>query len=230
MILNSSQTATPGVAEAEPCREQLPTTAIRKFRRGAASSLGAMLALAMASAATHAAGPADPNAGAAIMQKQMAQMTPELQAKAKALSPEIKQFLAKIAVKHTRHSDRATLLQVMHEILADYQSIVAAISVDNGELAAESARRLANHRLPRGGMLPYLPLDKVNSKDLSVLPGMEETIEGGATRLAEAAERGDMAGAATHLSKIMSGCVGCHQVFRGTPGTSPRLKPAATAP
>jgi hypothetical protein len=214
MILNSS----------------LPTTAIRRCRRATTWSLGTMLAMVMASAATHAAGPPDPNASAAIMQKQMSQMTPELQARAKALSPEVKQFLAKIAVKHTRHSDRATLLQVMHEILADYQSIVAAISVDNGELAAESARRLANHRLPRGGMLPYLPLDKVNSKDLSALPGMEDTVEGGATRLAEAAERGDMAEAATHLSRIMSGCVGCHQLFRGTPGVSARLKPVATSP
>jgi cytochrome c556 len=207
---------------------QLKAT-VRGRHRNTAWSLGAILAMVVASGATHAAGPPDPNAGAAIMQKQMAQMTPELQAKAKELSPEVKQFLAKIAVKHTRHSDRATLVQVMQEILADYQSIAAAIAVDNGELAAESARRLANHPLPRGGMLPYLPLDKVNSKDLSALPGMEETVEGGATRLAEAAERGDMAEAATHLSRIMSGCVGCHQVFRGTPGTSPRLKPVATA-
>lgn len=205
----------------------LPATAIRRYRGATAWLLGAVL-VALVSIAAHAAGPADPNAGAAIMQKQMAQMTPELQEKAKALSPEIKQFLAKIAIKHTRHSEQATLLQVMHEILADYQSIVAAISVENAELAAESARRLANHRLPRGGMLPYLPLEKVNSKDLAVLPGMEETVEGGATRLAAAAERGDMVEAATHLSKIMSGCVGCHQVFRGTPGTSPRLKPASS--
>ena len=206
----------------------LPATAIRRYRRAAARSLGAVL-VAVGSIAAYAAGPADPNAGAAVMQKQMAQMTPELQEKARALSPEIKQFLAKIAAKHTRHSDTATLAQVMQEILADYQTIAAAIAMDNGELAAEAARRLANHRLPRGGMLPYLPLDRVNSKDLAALPGMEDTVEGGATRLAEAAERGDMAEAATHLGRIMPGCVGCHQLFRGTPGTSPRLKPVAAA-
>ena len=101
-------------------------------------------------------------------------MTPELVEKAKALSPEIKQFLFKIALKHTRHSDTLTLRQVMQEILADYQAVGAAIATDNGDLAADAARRVANHRLPRGGMLPYLPLEKVNDQGPRVLPAMEE--------------------------------------------------------
>jgi hypothetical protein len=162
--------------------------------------------------------------GMELMQKQMAVMTPELREKANALSPEIKQFLMKVALKHPRQSDSLTLVQVMQEILADYQAVATAIAVDNGELAADAARRIANHRLPRGGMLPYLSLDKVTNQALSVLPAMEEAVEGGAKQLAAAAEKGDMASAAQHFGTVTSGCVACHAHFRGQPGTSPRVR------
>lgn len=164
----------------------------------------------------------DPKAG--VVQKQMALMTPELQQKAKALSPEIKQFLAHVAGKHSRKSDTLTLAQVMQEVLADYQAMASAITMDNGEAAAEAARRLADHRLPRGGLLPYMPLNMVNNQDLSVLPAMEEVVEGGSLRLAEAAEKGDMIGAAGHLGDVTKGCVACHQHFRGQPGASNLLR------
>ncbi|RPH62591.1 MAG: hypothetical protein EHM83_11365, partial [Burkholderiales bacterium] len=116
--------------------------------------------------------------GMELMQKQMAVMTPELREKANALSPEIKRFLMQVVLKHPRQSDTLTLAQVMQEILADYQAVATAIAVDNGELAADAARRIANHRLPRGGMLPYLSLEKVTTKELSVLPAMEQAVEG----------------------------------------------------
>ncbi|HRA77814.1 MAG TPA: hypothetical protein PK956_03320 [Burkholderiaceae bacterium] len=162
--------------------------------------------------------------GMELMQKQMAMMTPELREKANALSPEIKQFLMKVALRHPRQSDSLTLVQVMQEILADYQAVATAIAVDNGELAADAARRIANHRLPRGGMLPYLSLDKVTNQALAVLPAMEEAVEGGAKQLAAAAEKGDMVSAAQHFGTVTSGCVACHAHFRGQPGTSPRVR------
>lgn len=197
---------------------------MRKAKRGAIVTVVA-LGLGLSGAAwAQAPSKADMQRGAEIMQKQMAMMTPELVEKAKALSPEIKQFLVKIALKHSRHSDTLTLRQVMAEILADYQAIGAAIATDNGELASDAARRLANHRLPRGGMLPYLPLEKVTTKDLSLLPAMENIIEVGAIRLAEAAEKGDMGKAAQEFGAITGGCVTCHAHFRGQPGTSERLK------
>lgn len=163
--------------------------------------------------------------GQRILQKQMALMSPELQEKARALPPEIRQFLMKIALKHDRHSERLTLVQVMQEILADYQAVGAALASDNAELAADAARRIANHRLPRGGMLPYLPLDKVNAADLGVLPAMEVAIEGSAAELAQAAERGDLVAASQHFGTMTTGCVACHRHFRGQPGTSPRVRP-----
>ena len=135
--------------------------------------------------------------GMELMQKQMALMTPDLVEKANALSPQIKQFLMKVALKHPRQSDRLTLRQVMQEILADYQAVGAAIAVDNGELAADAARRIANHRLPRGGMLPYLPIEMVTTQALSVLPAMEDAVEGGARRWQRRPE-GDMVAAAQH--------------------------------
>lgn len=73
-------------------------------------------------------------------------------------------------------------------------------------------------------MLPYLPIEKVSDQALSVLPAMEEAVEAGARRLAEAAEKGDMVTAAQHFGTMTSGCVACHAHFRGQPGTSPRVR------
>lgn len=196
---------------------------IRKRQGRLAATVSLCLALAVPAWA-QAPGPQDMQRGKEFLQKSLAMMKPELAERAKALPPEIQQFLLRIAVKHERHSDSLTLVQVMHEILADYQAVGAAIAADNGALAADAARRIAGHRLPRGGLLPYLPLDKVNARDLGVLPAMEEAVEGGSLRLAAAAEKGDMAAAARHYGDVTAGCVACHAHFRGVPGTSDRLK------
>lgn len=194
------------------------------FRTAVAAVLAAGLP---AITCAQALSPADAQRGGEIIRKQMSVMSPELVERALALSPEIRQFLAKVAVRHERASDTLTLVQVMHEILAEHQMIGAAIATDNGPMAADAARRLAHHRLPRGGMLPYLPLEKVTTEALSVLPAMEVAVEGNAMRLAEAAEKGDMAGAARFYGDMTVGCVACHQHFRGQPGASayvPRLR------
>ncbi|MDT3736458.1 MAG: cytochrome c [Denitratisoma sp.] len=199
---------------------------MRTAKRGviaAAVALGLGLSGAAWSQAP-AFAPEDMQRGKAFLQKSMGMMKPELQEKVKALPPEIQQFLLKIAIKHKRHSETLTMRQVMQELLADYQAVAAAIATDNGEQAADAARRMAHHRLPRGGLLPYLPLEKVNAKDLGVLPAMEEAVEGGAMKLAAAAEKGDMAAAARHFGDVTAGCVACHVHFRGQPGVSPRLK------
>lgn len=151
--------------------------------------------------------------------------TPELQQKFLALSPELRATLKTIHGSHTRHSKELTLRQVMQEILSEYQSIVAGIVTDNGEQTADSARRLANHRIPFGGLIPYFPLDKINNENLSVLRAMNDAVEGAALRLAEAADKGNMAEAAMRIGEIASGCVACHQFFRGQPGISPLLVP-----
>jgi Cytochrome C' len=193
-----------------------------KFKAIAAA---AVLGLGLCGAAwSQAPSPEEMQRAKEFMQKSKAMMKPELREKADALPPEIQQFLFKVAVKHTRRSETLTMRQVMQELLADYQAVAGAIATDNGELAADAARRLAHHRLPRGGMLPYLPLEKINGKDLGVLPAMEEAVEGGAMKLAAAAEKGDMAAAARHFGDVTSGCVACHAHFRGQPGVSARLK------
>ena len=187
----------------------------------------AILALSASAQAQQPLTPQQMQLGAQLMQQQMAAMTPELAERAKALSPEIRQFLMKVVLNHERRSDTLTLVQVMHEILADYQAVGAAIATDNGPLAADAARRIAGHRLPRGGMLPYLPLDKVTNEGLSVLPAMEAAVEGGARALADAADRGDMVSAAQHYGSVTAGCVACHAHFRGQPGATayqPALK------
>jgi hypothetical protein len=159
----------------------------------------------------------------AQQQKMILSYTPELRQKVMSLSPEMMATIQKFYTSHTRHSDTLTFRQMMQEVLADYQSIVSGIAVDNAAQVADSARRLANHRIPRGGLLPYFPLDKINDESLSILVSMNETVEGNALKLAEAADNGHIAEATTYLSKIAAGCVACHQVFRGQPGVSPLL-------
>ena len=159
----------------------------------------------------------------AEMQQMMKTYTPELRQKVMALSPELKATIQKLHAGHTRRAKETTLRQVMHEILSEYQSVASALATDNAEQAADAARRLANHRIPKGGLLPYFPLDKINNTDLAVLPAMNAAVEGSALKLAEAADAGDMPRAASYMSDIMTGCVACHQKFRGTPGISANL-------
>ena len=159
-----------------------------------------------------------------IMQHQMMLMKPELQAKVKVLSPKTKQSLMKILAQHSRYSETATLRQVMTEVLADYQSMVSGIMTENKEQVADSARRLANHRIPVGGLLPYLGLENVNDDRLAILEGFNDSVEGNAKKLASAAEAGDMAQAASLVGPITTGCVSCHAVFRSQPGLSNLLR------
>lgn len=184
---------------------------------------GSIILSSPASADSHKA----PAPMPAEMQQMAKNYTPEMRQKVMALSPELKATIQKLHAGHTRRAKETTLRQVMHEILSEYQSIASALATDNAEQAAEAARRLANHRIPKGGLLPYFPLDKVNTNDLSVLPVMNEIVEGNALKLAEAADKGDLGKAASYMSDIMNGCIACHQAFRGVPGVSANLTPAA---
>ena len=159
-----------------------------------------------------------------IMQQQIKLMKPELQKKVKALSPKTKKSLMKILAQHSRYSETATLRQVMTEVLSDYQSIVSGIMTDNPEQAADSARRLANHRIPVGGLLPYMGMENISDERLAILESFNDSVEGNAKKLASAADAGDMSSAASLLGSISSGCVACHAVFRGQPGRSNLLR------
>lgn len=159
-----------------------------------------------------------------VMKSDMALMKPDLQKQVKGLSKKTKMELMKILSGHSRRSKQLTLRQVMHEVLSDYQSIVSGLATDNNEQAADSARRLANHRLPLGGLIPYMAKQDVNDASLTSLVGFNDLVEGNALRLAAAADKGNTGEAASYLGKIAEGCVACHQVFRGQPGRSDRLR------
>ncbi|MCW9012742.1 MAG: hypothetical protein OQL06_03090 [Gammaproteobacteria bacterium] len=159
-----------------------------------------------------------------VMQSDMALMKPDLQKQVKGLSKQTKMELMKILSGHSRRSKNLTLRQVMHEVLSDYQSIVSGLATDNTEQAADSARRLANHRLPVGGLIPYMAKSDVNDDRLASLVGFNDLVEGNALRLAAAADKGNASEAAGYLGPIAEGCVACHQVFRGQPGKSSRLR------
>ena len=159
-----------------------------------------------------------------VLQSQIELMKPELQDKVKALSTDTKMSLMAILAMHSRYSDKATLRQVMLEVLNDYQGMVMGIMTDSVEMTTDSARRLANHRIPVGGLLPYMGMENITDDRLAVLEGFNDSVEGNANKLAAAAEAGDMATAASLLGSISSGCVGCHAVFRSLPGKSDLLK------
>jgi len=159
-----------------------------------------------------------------IMQEQVGLMKPELQQKVKKLSPKTQKSLIKILAQHSRYSNEVTLRQVMHEVLSDYHSMTAGIMTDNAEQAADSAMRLANHRIPVGGLLPYLGLENINDERLAILETFNDSVEGKAKALAKAARAGNMVEAASYLSDITSGCVACHNVFRDRPGPSDLLR------
>lgn len=159
-----------------------------------------------------------------LLKSQVEMMTPELQKKVNGLSTDTKMSLMAILAMHSRYSNEATLRQVMLEVLADYQTMVMGIMTDSTEMTADSARRLANHRIPVGGLLPYLGMDNINDDRLAVLESFNDSVEGNANKLADAAEKGDMATASQLLGSISSGCVGCHAVFRSLPGKSDLLK------
>jgi len=159
-----------------------------------------------------------------VLKSQIDMMTPELQKKVNGLSTDTKMSLMAILAMHSRYSSEATLRQVMLEVLADYQSMVMGIMTDSNEMTADSARRLANHRIPVGGLLPYLGMENISDERLAVLETFNDSVEGNANKLADAAEQGDMATASELLGSISSGCVGCHAVFRTLPGKSDLLK------
>ena len=159
-----------------------------------------------------------------VMKSDMALMKPDLQKQVKGLSKQTKMALMNILSTHTRRSKQLTLRQVMHEVLSDYQSITTGLVTDNNEQAADAARRLANHRLPRGGLLPYMAKGDINDDRLASLVGFNDLVEGNALRLAAAADKGNTGEATMYLGKIAEGCVACHQVFRGQPGVSNRLR------
>ncbi|OOZ38001.1 hypothetical protein BOW53_16775 [Solemya pervernicosa gill symbiont] len=158
-----------------------------------------------------------------VLQSQIELMKPELKGKVKDLSMDTKMSLMAILAMHSRYSERATLRQVMTEVLSDYQSVLAGIMTDNPEHTADSARRLANHRIPVGGLLPYLGMENISDERLAVLDSFNSSVEGNALKLADAAEAGDMVKAASLIGDISSGCVGCHGVFRSQPGVSDLL-------
>lgn len=159
-----------------------------------------------------------------VMKGQLEVMKPELQEKVKNLSTDTKMSLMAILAMHSRYSDEATLRQVMLEVVTDYQSTVMGIMTDSKEMTVDSARRLANHRIPVGGLLPYLGMENITDERLAVLSSFNDSVEGNANKLADAAEAGDMATAASLLGSIGAGCVGCHAVFRSLPGKSDLLK------
>ncbi len=176
--------------------------------------------------------PTSPAPNVPTAAEQMALMaqhyTPELRQKVMALSPDVRQALQQLQVGHTRRSEVLTLRQVMQEILADYQSILAAIAMDNAEHAAESARRLANHRLPRGGLLPYLSLDKITTETLAVLPAMNAAVEGNATQLAQASRAGRYGQSGPFTRRHRGGVRGLSSGVPGCPGDI-RAAPAAAS-
>ena len=148
--------------------------------------------------------------------------TPELRQKVMALSPELKGTIQKLHAGHTRRAKETNLRQIMHEILSEYQSIASALATDNAEQAAEAAGAW-QPPYSQGRTAGLFPAGQGQHQRPVGAAGDEHIVEGSALKLAEAADAGDMPKAASYMSDIMTGCVACHQKFRGVPGISANL-------
>ncbi len=158
------------------------------------------------------------------MKASMSLLDKELKQTIGKLSKQTKGTLVQIYRHHDRHSQKVTLRQVMQEVGQEMETMISAVFMDNAEMAADAARRLANHRIPRGGLISYLELDQINDELLSGLDGMNTEVEGNAIKFAQAADKGDMAAAAALLTPIVNGCVACHNIFRGQPGKNSHIR------
>lgn len=149
--------------------------------------------------------------------------TAEFQEKLKALSPEKLKMFGKIDHKHKRKSNTASLRQVMYEVGLDMQCMVSGLFIENMEMVAECADRISHHRWPKGGIFAYAPLDLINDGTLDWLPTVNKQVEGGADKVAAAARAGDVFKAAEEVGKVITGCIGCHQVMFKNKGESPYI-------
>ncbi|MES9898200.1 MAG: hypothetical protein ABW148_04150 [Sedimenticola sp.] len=197
---------------------------IGRFRKQFAPITAALLAGSLMLPSANVAAEPSMEALQKVLKGQIGLMKPELQEKVQGLSQDTKMSLMAILAMHNRYSNEATMRQVMLEVFADYQSMAMGIMTDSTEMTADSARRLANHRIPVGGLLPYLGMENITDDRLAVLDGFNSSVEGNAIKLAAAADAGDMATAASLLGEISSGCVACHTVFRSKPGQSDLLR------
>jgi len=187
-------------------------------------SLSVALSLTVVQADEHAKPKLSKEQAMRLMKSSMQLLSPPLKKTIGKLSKKTKGVLVGIYRHHDRHSLQATLSQVMNEVTHDYKGMIDGILRDNPEMTADSARRLANHRIPRGGLISYLKLDQINDGMLAGLDDMNSLVEGNALKLAVAAESGDMVAAAGYLTKITTGCVTCHNVFRGKPGKNKNIR------
>ena len=69
-----------------------------------------------------------------VMQSQMELMKPELQTKVKGLSTDTKMSLMAILAMHSRVSDKATMRQVMLEVMQDFQTVSMGIMTGSPEM------------------------------------------------------------------------------------------------
>ncbi len=213
-MIRNKQSRTASNSFFKPFKRKLVTTAAAVFIGVAALTSG------MASAGDN--GMAELKK---LLKSQIEMMTPEMQKKVNGLSTDTKMSLMAILAMHNRYSEQATLRQVMLEVLNDYQTMTLGIMTNSSEMAVDGAKRLANHRIPVGGLLPYLGFENITDERLAVLDTFNSEVEGTANKIAAAAEKGDMATAASLLGTMSAGCVGCHEIFRpGNPGISDLLR------
>jgi len=158
------------------------------------------------------------------IKQSMTYLDKELKEKINSLSPSTKKTLLNIYRHHDRHSQKATLRQVMQEVSQEFETMVSALMMDNPEMAGDAARRLANHRIPRGGLISYLKLEDINDEMLSGLDATNAQVEGNAIKFAKATDRGDILEASNYITPIANGCISCHEVFRGKPGLNKHIK------
>lgn len=104
------------------------------------------------------------------------------------------------------------LRRIMRELGANMQIVTDAVSREDWPLAAQTARKIANHNEPPLGeklkILSFLGSDAVNFR------GADQAAHEAATIMAQAASKRDRKAVIAAFAKVQSACLSCHAPFR----------------
>ena len=105
------------------------------------------------------------------------------------------------------------LRAIMQELSSDMRAITDGIVLEEWQAIAEAAARIADHRKPplaeRQRIIGYLG-DEAGS-----FKSHDNEVHLAASKLSEAATRKDGAAVIDTFARVQSGCLACHQQFRG---------------
>lgn len=118
----------------------------------------------------------------------------------------------KVMAHNHKGQSEFTLIQVMHDLAYQLSRIQFGLLTSNRLMIKEGAKGIANHPAPKGGIKPYIKRNAEAIKE--VIPEMDKIVHQTSIKIAKIAETADMLELQKLETEILSGCIGCHDMFR----------------